>query len=245
MQAILVWPFVLLQIATVVAIVMFLRMVLHRQLEIGINRIKKMDKDNLEKEVKLNNRLEKFNKEYEEKMRIAEKQADDLLNLARESSKKIRDEERAKAKEEAKKIIANALREKESILKEAARELDRKASEFAEVILKRVFSEKELSGFRVSAVREIVDALVGTENIRELLEKHKQVKVLTTDKLSAQDEAYVIKAIEAHGGGGTEVEFTIDPSVLGGVLFKIGPSTIDGGIAARIRNAAMAVKEEI
>ncbi len=33
--------------------------------------------------------------------------------------------------------------------------------------------------------------------------------------------------------------------VFGGVVLKIDDSTIDGGIAARIRNAAMVLKEEI
>ena len=65
MPTILIWPFIVLQVATVAAIILFLRMLLHKQLEMGMKRIKRLDQENLNKEVILNEKLEQLNREYE------------------------------------------------------------------------------------------------------------------------------------------------------------------------------------
>ena len=138
MPASFIGPFIVLQIATVIAIVMFLRMLLHKQLEIGLKRIKKMDQDNLEKEDMLNSKVQKLNEEYEKKMEDAERQSDALIGMAKDDSKKLREEERNKAKEEAKKIIASALEERDRITHQTKSEISRKSIGFSVKILKQI-----------------------------------------------------------------------------------------------------------
>ena len=240
-----IWPFIILQCVTVVVIVLFLRMFLHRQLEIGMGRIKRMDKENLEKEVELNDRLEKLNEEYDMKIQNAEKQADSLINMAKETAKKMRDSERVKAKEEAKRIIASALQEKEKVLSEATRMVNSKAVDFSILILERVFSEDELSGLRRRVTKEVTGVLFGSDNVGELIRKNKDIEVVTADKLTAPDRKYILKMIEKQAKGKVNVKFVVDKSILGGLILKIGGSMIDGGIAYRVNKAVLELREEI
>lgn len=245
MQTILVWPFVILQIATVTAIVMFLRMILHKQLEVGMHRIKGMDQENMKKEVYLNERLEKLNREYAQKIKSAEDQANSLLNMTKESVKKMLDAERIKAKDEAKKVIANALQEKEKVLREVESFVNKKALEFAELILKRVFKDTELAAFKTKITKEVIDLLFASENVRTLLEKHTKAQVVTAEELSKQDKEYILKKTEGFSGRNVTFEFFVDETILSGIVLKIGESTIDGSISWRINKAASQVKEEI
>jgi len=245
MPKILIWPFIILQVATVAAIVLFLRMLLYRQLETGMKRIKKIDQENLKKEAVLNEKVERMNREYEEKMIKAEQEAALLVSSAKEDIKKMRSFERMKAKEEAKKIIANALQEREKVLKGAKSEVRGKAVDFAVVLLKHVFSEKELSALRSDAAEEAMDDLLSSDNVRKLLGKGEDIEVTTADELTDKAKEHVQKVIDRHGGSGAKVKFTIDASVLGGLVLRIGESVIDGGIARRIDNAAMELKDEM
>jgi F-type H+-transporting ATPase subunit delta len=245
MPTILIWPFIVLQVATVAAIILFLRMLLHKQLEMGMKRIKRLDQENLNKEVILNEKLEQLNREYEEKIKKAEEEAKILVNEAKDDIKKMRDAERLKAKEETKKIIANALREKEKVLEGAKRAVHRKAADFAAVILKRIFSESDLSALRGNVTKEIIPAVFESDKVSRLLKKNGDVEVITADKLTDEEKEHILKMIKKHGGGKEEVRFTVDEDVLGGLILKIGESIIDGGIAHRINKAAMEVKDEI
>ena len=50
----LIWPLVILQIATVAAIIFLLRVFFYRQLDIGMKKIRRLDQENLKKEADLN-----------------------------------------------------------------------------------------------------------------------------------------------------------------------------------------------
>jgi len=245
MSPTLIIPFVLLQIATVVAIVLFLRMLLHKQLEVGLVRIKKLDKENLAKEMELNDKIEKINKEYGVKIANAEKQAMEIIAEAKEGSKQMRDNARLRAKEEAKRIIASSMQEKEKVLKEARREMSRKAIDSASLILRHIFSNEELADLRCRISKEVMETLIESDNVRAMMSKNEDMEIITADKLSKQDEAYILKVIKKSTNEEKRVLFSVDKNVLGGLIIKIDESIIDGGIAYRLHKAAIEMKEDI
>jgi len=245
MSPTLIIPFVLLQIATVVAIVLFLRMLLHKQLEAGLLRIRKLDKENLTKEAELNEKIEKNAKEYGAKIAEAEREAIKIINSAKEETKQMRDTARLRAKEEAKRIIASSMQEKEKVLKEARREIERKAIDLASLLLRHIFSDRDLAGLRCEISKEVIETLVASDNVRVLISANKNIEITTADKLNKQDEEYIEKVIKKNTNEKTKVEFNIDKNVLGGLVLKIGESIVDGGIAYRLHKAVLEMKEEI
>ncbi|MBU0683736.1 MAG: F0F1 ATP synthase subunit delta [Candidatus Omnitrophica bacterium] len=245
MSLTLIIPFVLLQIATVVAIVMFLRLLLHKQLEVGMVRIKKLDKENLTKESALNDKLEKINREYGVKIASAEKQASEIIAMAKDSSLKMRDTARTRAKEEAKRIIASAIQEKDKVIQEAHREISLKSVDKAALILRQVFSEEELEGLRCEISKDVIIGLLKSGNVQNLIKKDKDIEIITADKLQKEDEEFMVKIIEDSAGKKKNVKFKVDQTVLGGLILKIDESIIDGGIAYRIQKTVIRMKDEI
>ncbi|MFH1411999.1 MAG: F0F1 ATP synthase subunit delta [Candidatus Omnitrophota bacterium] len=245
MPSSLIVSFVVLQIATVTAIVLFLRMLLHKQLEIGLSRIKKMDKENLEKEVLLNDKIQKLNEEYDKRLGDAERQADGIINMAKEDAKKVRDEERGKAKEEAKKIISSALDERDRVARQTKNEISRKAVDFSVRILKKMLSEEELKSIRTSSARETMDIMMSSGDMDELLGKENDMEIITADELTAKDREYILASVGERFGKDKKAEFSVNKEILGGLVIKIGESIIDGGLEMRIIKAAKELKEEI
>ena len=241
----IIWPFVFLQIATVVAIVFFLRMLLHKQLEIGMSRIKKLDRENLQKEAELNEQLAKLNREYDERIRTAEEHAESLVASAKEETKKMREDEREKAKEEARRIIASALSEKENVLKDSQKNLQMKAIEASEAILRQIFSNKELSGLRQKATKIAMQEFLGSENIINLFKENSEAEVITAGLFDKKDKEGIEKDIEKKSGNKINIKFSEDKEILGGIIIKVGGRIIDGGLYSRIAKVVMEMKENV
>ena len=238
-----IWPFIVLQAATVVAIILFLRMLLHKQLEVGVKRIQKLDQENLKKETELNKKLQELDREYKDKIEEARRETKSMIETAKEEVKKMREEEQIKAKEAAKRTIASALREKEKLKRETEREAFNKGIDLSTLILKRIFSENELKDFRCKVSREVIDTLINSKQIDESLQKNKAPEVITADPLPDEEKKHIVKIIEKKSGGKTKVTFTVDKSALGGIVLKIDEQIIDGSIAYRVDKAAMEMRE--
>jgi F0F1-type ATP synthase membrane subunit b/b' len=238
-----IWPFIILQVATVVAILFFIRSLLHKQLDIGLKRIKKLDEENLKKSTELNTKVEQLGKDYETKITDGEARAREMLEAAKEEVKKIHEAERIKAKDEAKRIIANALHEKEKLIKEAQQHLFEKAIDLSGEILKRVFSDDELKGMRGKIAGNVMGFLTDSEEVKKLLKTEKAIEVVSSDTLSENDKNRLIKILEA-GSGGSEikVKFSVDKGTLGGLVFKMGRQIVDGSIANRVHKAAQELR---
>ena len=240
----LMWPLVLLQIAAVVTIIMFLKMLLHKQLEIGLTRIKKLDEDNLKKETEINKRLQQLDKECNMRLGEAERQGKAMIEAAKEEIRKMREEERDKAKDEAKRTIAGALQQKEKLLKEMEHEIFSKGIDFSEMILKHIFSEDDLKELKAKVSREVMDILLASERISRLVLESKEIEVITSDALDGEDKKRITKIITEKTKESAEIKFTTDKNILGGLVLKIGDEIIDGSIAYRVHKAAQEIKEK-
>ena len=241
----IIWPFVFLQIATVVAIVFFLRMLLHKQLEIGMGRIKKLDRENLQKESELNEKLAKLNREYDERIKTAEEQAESLVSAAKDEIKTMRDDERGKAKEEARRIIGSALSEKENVLKDFQKNIRMKAIEVSEGILRNIFLDEELAGLRQKVTKTRIHEFLKSKDIISLFKEYKEAEIVTVDPLDRKDKENMEEDINKLSGSKIDIKFSEDKEILGGIVIKVGGKIIDGGLYNRIAKAAMEMKEDV
>ncbi|MBL7069207.1 MAG: F0F1 ATP synthase subunit delta [Candidatus Omnitrophica bacterium] len=245
MSARLIVPFIILQVASVVAIVFFLRMILNKQLEIGINRIKKLDQENQKKEAHLNEKLQQLDKEYNIKIKEAKREAETMLDSAKEDLKKMREEERLKAKEEAKKIITGALYEKEKVMKEQKHLVFDKAIDFSQQILRLIFQEKDFTDLKLKVSKEVMDFLADSKQVEEMLKADRNVEIVTTDPMGEDDKKRIIKIMKDKSDGKVNATFKVNKDAVGGLILRAGKQIVDGSIAYRIHEAATKIKEDI
>jgi len=236
-------PFIILQVASVVAIIVFLRILLRKQLETGYKRIQMLDQSNLRKETSLNDRRKQLDAEYKTRMAEAEERTQVMIEKVKEDIKKMREDERVKIKDEAKRTIASALQQKEQVLKESERLIFSKGIDLATVIVKQMFSDEGLKGLRSKLSKEVVNALVDSGQVKESLKTNKSVSVISADALGTEDKKTITEKINKVSDGKVKIQFSVDKGTGGGLVFKIGDKIIDGSLAYRINKAAREIKE--
>jgi len=239
----LMWPFIVLQVTAVIAIIFFLRTLLHRQLELGMKRIRRLDQENVRKKAELSEKIDQLNKEYNQKIGKAEMEARIIIEAAREEARSMREEERNKAKEEVKKIISAAIQQKEKLIKDVQRKAFDEGLDIASRILKRIFSEDDLKGLRQKVSREVMDALASSKEVKELTKKNDEFEIITAEAMSDDDKKYAANIFK-DSPGKKMIKFTVDKKTLGGLILKTGEEIIEGSVAYRIRKAAAEIREK-
>jgi len=84
---------------------------------------------------------------------------------------------------------------------------------------------------RIGAIHEIV-----AEYKKELQQRLGvyQAEVTTARKLSADDKAALLEQVAKLAKGQVEATFTLDESILGGVVVRIGSTVYDGSVLGRV-----------
>jgi F-type H+-transporting ATPase subunit delta len=91
---------------------------------------------------------------------------------------------------------------------------------------------------RIGSVHEVV-----AEYHRELQKRLgvQQAEIITARKLSGDDKAALLTHVEELAKGRVEASFTLDESILGGVIVRIGSTVYDGSVLGRVER----LKEEL
>jgi F-type H+-transporting ATPase subunit delta len=84
---------------------------------------------------------------------------------------------------------------------------------------------------RLGAVHEVVAEY--KKELQSRLGIH-QAEVTTARKLSAEDKTALLEQVAKLAKGQVEATFTLDPSILGGVVVRIGSTVYDGSILGRV-----------
>jgi F-type H+-transporting ATPase subunit delta len=83
---------------------------------------------------------------------------------------------------------------------------------------------------RITAVHEIVAEY--HKELQERLGIH-QAEIVTARELNSEDKAALVEKIGTLVHGKVDATFTLDKSILGGVVVKIGSTVYDGSVAGR------------
>ena len=59
-------------------------------------------------------------------------------------------------------------------------------------------------------------------------------EVTTARKLTAEDKATLLDQVSALAKGKVDANFSVDPSILGGVVVRLGSTVYDGSVLGRV-----------
>jgi F-type H+-transporting ATPase subunit delta len=90
---------------------------------------------------------------------------------------------------------------------------------------------------RIGAVHEVVEEY--HKELQRRLGVH-QAEVTTARELSAEDKATLLAQVAELAQGRVDASFKLDPSILGGVVVRIGSKVYDGSVLGRVER----LKEE-
>jgi F-type H+-transporting ATPase subunit b len=235
-------PFLLSQIVNFLILFLALRFLLWKPMLKMFNERKQRIAQGLEDAEQARRERERAQAEYDERIKQAERKREEILAEAVEEGGQAKAEALAQARAQAERIVAEG---KETVERERQQMLAELRSQVATL--------------SIAAANKLIGEALDEQRQRRLIEeffsgiRHKRVVVLDEEgiawaKRSGVMRAQVISALplteEEQGvvaenlavqlGEPPELEFAVDPSILGGLVLKVGDRLIDGSVAGRL-----------
>lgn len=185
---------------------------------------------------------ERAEAEYQERIRRAEQEREEMLAKAAREGEQAKEEILTEARAEAERIIAEARAEAERDRQEMLAELRGQVASLAIAVSNKIIGEalderrqrhlidEFFSGIRAGRV------VVLDEEELEWAKRTGAVTALVTTALplSVDEQETIANNLAEHLGERPELEFKVDPGILGGLVIKIGDRVIDGSVAGKL-----------
>ena len=141
------------------------------------------------------------------------------------------DEEIAKAKSSA---MAEAVQERDRMLGELRSQVAALAIAAAQKLVGESLDEKRqhtllaefFSGVKAGKLTILDDSLIGAAD----------AEVTSALPLTPEEKSIIQKDVFARTGAEVKVDYRVDPSILGGLVIKIGDKLIDGSVSGKLDN---------
>lgn len=237
------WQLIIIQILTVVAIVMFLRMLLHKQFTLAMSRLKNLDEDNLTKQQELDKRLKAAEGECRMRLAQAEREGQKIIERAKAEAKEMVEKFKDDSKEESKRVINDALKQKDAILKQYKAGIDEKVIFFSKELVKAILDDEMMSVVKSVMIKNVIAAL-DKANLVVLSHSSNKVEVLSDTDIAESDKKEILRIMHKNGIGNGRVDFKRNSSVVGGLIIGCGEYMLDGSISNRMQKAMPALKEK-
>lgn len=167
----------------------------------------------------------------------ARKQGQQVVAEANTSAEQVRSNIAAQAEEERRKILVQARQDAEAERNHVLSEMREQIGALAIAAAERILGAELDQERQNELVREFfsgiksgqIDLLKGTARL-----SGQRTAVTTAVPLNAEEKERYQAALKAELGPEAEVNFAIDPSILGGVIVRVGDQVIDDSVVAKL-----------
>lgn len=185
---------------------------------------------------------ERAEAEYQQRIERAEQDREEILAKAVGKGVQAKEEILAEARAEAERIIADARTELERDRQEMLAELRGQVASLAIAVSNKIIGEtlderrqrrlidEFFSGIRAGRVVVLDEEEIEWAKRMGTMTAH----ITTALPLSTGEQETVASSLAAHLGERPELEFKVDPSILGGLVIQIGDRIIDGSVAGKL-----------
>ena len=241
----LVWQIIIIQIATFVLIVLFLRWLLYSHISRALERLQKLNQQNLEKEKVLKEEFERAKKQAELEIQNGKIQAESIKEQAKEDGEKTRRSLLEASKEEAKRIVNEGVRDSQRKYNDLLLEMQDKAVYLAVDIVKYIFTERIQQVLHNQVIDELIDdvASLDKEKIRAQGDK---AEIVCAYALGQDQKQRLQQALSSKLERNIILEETLDPEVVGGLIIRLsGFVVIDGSIKNKFKRILPIMKDKV
>jgi len=185
---------------------------------------------------------ERAEAEYQQRIERAGQEREEILAGAVKEGELAREQVLAEARAEAEHIIAEARTELERDRQEMLADLRGQVASLAIAVSNKIIGEaldkqrqrrlidEFFSGIQAGRVVVLDEEEIEWVKRRGTMTAH----VTTALPLSTGEQETVASSLAAHLGEKPELEFKVDPSILGGLVIKIGDRVVDGSVAGKL-----------
>lgn len=239
----LMMQLILVQVATFVALVLVLKKLLYSETGKALRRLQWLNRENETKAQELCNKMQKAERECQQKIRQAEEEIMRFKNVAKTETEHLRAKILEGAKKDSEKIIAQAEKIKDDMRSEIAVEMDVKALYFGCELLQKIFDEEVLNYIHNRLITQIIIAIEKLD-FEQVEQGVSCVEVFSPYPLGSKgQELKGIFSLKTK----REINLVekIDEKLIAGIVVKIGNLLLDGSISNKLEEARQDLKRSI
>jgi len=240
----LVWQIILIQIATFVLIVLFLRWLLYSHISRALERLQKLNQQNLEKEKMLKEEFGRARKQSELEIQQGKIQAENIKEQAKEEGEKTRRNLLEASKEEAKRIVNEGVRDSQRKNNDLLLEMQDKAVYLAVDIVRHIFTEKIRMALHAQVIDELIDDVAGLDK-EKIRAQGDRAEIVCAYPLEDQQKQRLQQALSAKLERNIVLEEAVDQEIVGGLIIRLsGFVVIDGSIKNKFKRVIPIMKDK-
>ena len=193
-----------------------------------------------------------------------------VASEARAAAEKEAERITAEAQTKAAQIISQATERADASMSEAKAQADKDIAKEREATLQEVAEERnrvlgdlreQVAALAIAASQKLIGAALDEKRQHTLLEEFfsgvrsgkvvalngggitgESAEVISALPLTADEQATICKDVLARLGASANVDFKVDPSILGGLVVKVGDKVLDGSVAGQLDELRQSMK---
>lgn len=229
----MVLSLVLIQIVTFVVIIVALRFIFGNQLRVAMGRLQDLHQESLEKEEVLNKELERARALSQSEISRSREEAKQIIDAARHTADRLTGDVMQQAQIQAKKLIAEAGELAKKMEADVLASAQEKAVGMAQELVSRTFAASGRQVLHQQFFDEWLGELALVDKAR-LSVKVKSAEVLTPFALTDAQKQKLGDVLAERLGYPVTLEEELDPSLLVGIIIKLGGLEIDGSLKNKL-----------
>jgi F-type H+-transporting ATPase subunit b len=234
-------PFLLSQIINFLILFLALRFLLWKPMLKMLNERKQRIAQGLEDADQARKDRERAQAEYEERIKQAEQEREEILARAAEEGEQAKAETLAQARAEAERIVAEGTgaveQERQQMLAELHSQVAALSIAAANKLVGEALDEQRqrrlidefFSGIKAGRV-----VVLEEQELERAQAGGVTVTVTSALPLTEDEQRVVASGLADELGQEPAIDFRIDPAILGGLVIKIGDKVIDGSVGGRL-----------
>jgi F-type H+-transporting ATPase subunit b len=234
-------PFLLSQIVNFLILFLALRILLWKPMLKMLNERKQRIAQGLEDAEQARRERERAKAEYEERIKQAGQEREEILARAVEEGEQAKAETLAQARAQAERIVAEGKetveRERQQMLAELRNQVAALSIAAANKLIGEALDEQRqrrliddfFSGIKAGRV-----VVLEEQEIEQAKAGEVTATVTSALPLTDEEKAVVSGGLAEQLGRVPAIEFKVDPAVLGGLIIRIGDKVIDGSVGGRL-----------
>ncbi len=231
-----------IQIVTFIVLILILRMLFGRQLNVALTKLRRLHEENLVREEQLKAELEEARLKKEQELAQAKEEADRIVKEAKIKSEKLGADIQKQAREQGQKIMDQSQLELKRLENDLESKYQARAVDLSVKLLKATFTGHGQEILQHQLIAELIDELKKLDK-SQFTVKSKEAKVLSAYPLTRDEKASLDSILSEKMGMKIALEETINHDVIAGLIIQIGALTIDGGLKNKIKKVVPFIKD--
>lgn len=235
-------PIVVIHLVALAALVLLIKKLLLGDTRKAISSLRQVEADVRKKEEQIKSEIVQHEKEFEQKKAQAEAEQAALLKEEQKKLATLKDQTLAEARKEADRIVEEARNNEQKFRNQIAQDMEEKAVDFAGQVFKLVISDQVNEEMNRRFIDELLDALDEIE-AGAITVDEAEAEFVCSHPLSDEQKQRFEGLLKEKFSAEVEVKEQIQEDLIAGMKFKLGSLEIDGSLLNRFQEAVQEVKK--